>query len=369
MLFIIRIINIIILASALHTGIYVENKTVYNKAFLAYALMVLCHNSFVLLVQLIVPDNYAYIDYAAPWGLLHGPFLFFCYYAFKNKKIERKLVYTNLIVPLLFFVGYIFLLFSSSFRYKAEFLFLSLMYALMIISWLSYAIYILNKIIRSRESSYFFAHLSVFYIIISVFMSTMILVDHPSMTTPGDEINVIAVSILMLLLTLIIFNTVQHHLTENYRFVILTGNRQSLNRTNKFNNPETSSSRVTLRPTISKDEIDNFFSSKIVTDTDLTLKKSAELLRVTQKKLSIKINKFYNVTFAKFIIQKRVEYACKLILEDKSELELKNLHQRCGFGSNASFYRNFREQMNCTPTEYKNLNLKLKEKHNNQKQE
>lgn len=65
---------------------------------------------------------------------------------------------------------------------------------------------------------------------------------------------------------------------------------------------------------------------------------------------------FTNVTCYDYILQKRLEYAERLIIEP--DLSITEIAMQSGFGSLSTFNRVFKLAKNCTPTEYKHMNRK-----------
>ena len=64
---------------------------------------------------------------------------------------------------------------------------------------------------------------------------------------------------------------------------------------------------------------------------------------------------FTNVTCYEYLIQKRIELAERLLIEPN--LTITQVALQSGFGSLSSFNRVFKASKNCTPTEYKNMNV------------
>lgn len=64
---------------------------------------------------------------------------------------------------------------------------------------------------------------------------------------------------------------------------------------------------------------------------------------------------FTNVTCYEYLIQKRIELAERLLIEPN--LTITQVALQSGFGSLSSFNRVFKTSKNCTPTEYKNMNV------------
>lgn len=59
-----------------------------------------------------------------------------------------------------------------------------------------------------------------------------------------------------------------------------------------------------------------------------------------------------NKTFFQFLIEIRIENACKLII-NKPELSISLISEECGFNNIANFNRKFKELKGCSPTQYR----------------
>ena len=92
---------------------------------------------------------------------------------------------------------------------------------------------------------------------------------------------------------------------------------------------------------------------KLFLKPDLTLPEVARATGTNRSYLSLVINDYMNLNFNKYINQKRVEYA-KNILSLDEIVPSKDLAYTCGFNSQATFYRVFKEFTGETPTKYRN---------------
>lgn len=86
---------------------------------------------------------------------------------------------------------------------------------------------------------------------------------------------------------------------------------------------------------------------------NLTLDKVADLSGFSKYHFSRLFKEFTNVSFYKYVNQKRIENAEKLLLN--SEHNITEIAIACGFNSVSSFIRMFKLITNCTPTEFKNM--------------
>jgi AraC-like DNA-binding protein len=89
-------------------------------------------------------------------------------------------------------------------------------------------------------------------------------------------------------------------------------------------------------------------------DENLTLKKLADMIPTSDKKLSTLLNQFMNISFYDLINKYRVEaIKGKMISEDNKKYTLLGLAYDCGFSSKSSFIRIFKKETGIPPSEYK----------------
>jgi len=89
-------------------------------------------------------------------------------------------------------------------------------------------------------------------------------------------------------------------------------------------------------------------------DENLTLKKLADLVSTSDKKLSTLLNQYMNISFYDIINKYRVEAVIeKMTSEDSEKYSLIGIAYDCGFSSKSSFNRIFKKETGFSPSEYK----------------
>lgn len=86
---------------------------------------------------------------------------------------------------------------------------------------------------------------------------------------------------------------------------------------------------------------------------DLTLDEVADMCGFSKFYFSRLFKQFTNVSFYKYVNQKRIARAAELLIEPKKPIT--DVALSCGFSSLSSFIRMFRIIKGCTPTEFRNL--------------
>ncbi len=93
---------------------------------------------------------------------------------------------------------------------------------------------------------------------------------------------------------------------------------------------------------------------KVYLDEDLTLNKLAQQIPITDKKLSMLLNRYMNTTFYDFINKYRLQSVKeKLASKDFEHLTLLGIAYESGFKSKTSFNRIFKKETGLSPSEYK----------------
>ena len=85
----------------------------------------------------------------------------------------------------------------------------------------------------------------------------------------------------------------------------------------------------------------------------ITLNEIAEKANMSKNAFCRYFKQRTNKTFFQFLIEIRIENACKFLIKNP-ELSVAAIAEQCGFNNIANFNRKFRTFKNCTPTQYRN---------------
>ncbi len=92
---------------------------------------------------------------------------------------------------------------------------------------------------------------------------------------------------------------------------------------------------------------------KIFLNADLSLTKVANLLKINHSYLSSIINRHFGCSFTHYLNKYRIKEAIRLLdAGDHEKYSIDAISIMVGYKSKSAFYRAFRQQKNCTPTEY-----------------
>ena len=119
--------------------------------------------------------------------------------------------------------------------------------------------------------------------------------------------------------------------------------------------------------TVEINELDKEFINKInaivdknIDNSDFSVTDITQEIGMSRSLLHIKMKALMGISIGNFIHKKRIELACKLLLQGYNVTETA---YRTGFSNNNYFSKSFKKELGCTPTEY----VKSK-KSNSQKQ-
>ena len=91
----------------------------------------------------------------------------------------------------------------------------------------------------------------------------------------------------------------------------------------------------------------------IYSESSIGVDEVARRLGTNRSYLSAFINQRYGKTFSEYINDYRIDAAITLLRADK-DMSLTEIAERCGYRSEATFYRNFKDKTGMTPGQLRN---------------
>ena len=125
--------------------------------------------------------------------------------------------------------------------------------------------------------------------------------------------------------------------------------------TNSGIEPEIVSEEVPESYTEFIEKVDNWIKTDGYVQQGLTIKELSKILYTNRTYLSAYIKTTYKMTFRKWIIGLRLEYA-KNILKEHPKINIQKLAESSGFLSRSNFIKSFTEKEGCTPAKWKKAN-------------
>ncbi len=91
---------------------------------------------------------------------------------------------------------------------------------------------------------------------------------------------------------------------------------------------------------------------KMYNDSELTLSKISELLKINPKYLSLILNKHLHSSFPDIVNKYRIE-TTKQLLKKNNNMTIQQIMYEVGYNSKSAFNKHFKRITGCTPSEYK----------------
>jgi AraC-like DNA-binding protein len=85
----------------------------------------------------------------------------------------------------------------------------------------------------------------------------------------------------------------------------------------------------------------------------ITLEEVAEKANMSKNAFCRYFKKRTNKTFFQFLIEVRIENACKLLSNNNKDLTISSISEMCGFQDIANFNRKFKELKGISPSQYR----------------
>lgn len=303
------------------------------------------HAFHVFICELFFP-TIRYLDSAAPYGLVYGPFLYLAILGLTSDRLQPNTWKIHLIPFFLFYIVYIVLVVNADFRDDYLIYFLRILYITIPLSFVSYGITAAvikrknkNKInlIRVKE---FLITMFVLLFFIAIFFFVV--------RYTGEKETYSARLIVYSVMFITILNIYLFQLRENKNQKILHSDISDTKSLSKY-----------IKSKISEEQLDEYEAKlyrfieekKPFLDVDLSLDKLAKQLKIPSYHLSQLFSLRIGRNFNQFINVYRVKHACSII-DTTKEVKMDQLISDCGFNSKTSFNRHFKIIVGCSPSEY-----------------
>ncbi len=331
---------------------YLQQKTDMDRLAQLFLLFLLIHICHAAVFRDLLP-GLVYVDRSAPFGLVYGPFLYFAYRSIEQKKITVKQVLWHGTPFFLFLVGHVVFISSYSFRMEFRGEYYIVLYSLMGLSWFFYpvGVFILsnNGANRARLERRIYYYSVILILVSSIFMLTLVLnriIEKGSADAPSSGATIFFI---MLLGSLLGYNYFLGRLRRPLRLEM-----QSLSGELNTEPFERNLSGLTHAEQQGvKLKIIDYLVEKSYLDTEFSIDKMSKLLNVSKPVIQQFFKLHFNESFLKVINSLRIKEACIYLSDEGFDMNIEELALHCGFNSRASFYRNFNQEMGCSPIEFR----------------
>ena len=336
----------------LQVSYYVNQKTTMDRLAQFFLLTLLVHICHAAIFRDLLP-GLIYVDRSAPFGLMYGPFLYFAYRAIEQKEITAKQVLLHGLPFLIGLIGHFVFISSYSFRMEYRSEYYLVLYSLMGLSWFFYPVGVFiisnNGANRARLERRIYYYSVILILVSSIFMLTLVLnrmMEKGSVDAPSSGATIFFI---MLLGSLLGYNYLLGRLRKPLRLEM-----QSFTGDLNVDPFERNLTGLTYAEQQGiKLKIIDYLVEKSYLDTEFSIDKMSKLLNVSKPVIQQFFKLHFNDSFLKVINALRIKEACIYLSDEAFDMNIEELALHCGFNSRASFYRNFNQEMGCSPIEFR----------------
>lgn len=358
------ILVLILIFVAINHVIWLKNRSraPFNYLLHIQNLYAGFHTLYVLIAEHFFLEQPLY-DRLAPFSLMYGPFIYFSFFIIHDKQIPLKWILLNSSPFLLFSIIYIATLisgFSPGLVYVQSHG-LGLATVLSFVGYSVWAIVYNAKPIKNHFKQHkviiitstlilLFAGMIMFAAIISI--DKLLTVDN----SIGLLRFIIYCCMLSGVLLILRFQKIATKRSREW-----SGHPEELKTETAVIQPVLKYEKSML----SEEQLEVYFrrleelmnKQEVYLQTDLSLVKLAQLMRIPNHHLTQLLNLKIKLNFYDYVNAFRVHHACQLLAENKTDT-LEHIAAQSGFNSKASFNRQFKSIKGLTPSEYR-VNIRL----------
>lgn len=288
-----------------------------------------------------------FLDWAAPYGLLYGPFLVAAQRASIGKLNKRKILLHALPFVVLL-VSYLLILFFEGYREGWLQMHRIVLYRGLNVSFLVYALLVIFQRTKVKRL------LSLFAIILC---TTSLLFISVRLSMPESSFNRFQWprSVAYFMMTGVVAVLFRYAL-------VLLAERMGMKKRRVARLQVAETVEVSYQKSVLPADVmekyherlkNTMLEEKVFLDQDLSLERLASKLKMPRHHLTQLLSVHLNSNFYQYVNAYRVDYACELIKKDNAGTPLEEIGLMSGFNSKTSFNRYFRNQTNLTPSEYR----------------
>lgn len=353
------ILVLILIFVAINHVIWLKNKSraPFNYLLHIQNLYAGFHTLYVLIVEHFFLAQPLY-DRLAPFSLMYGPFIYFSFFIIHDKRIPLKWILLNSGPFLLFSIGYIVTLisgFSPRLVYLQS-LGLGLATVLSFIGYSVWAIVYNAKPIKNHFKQHKVIIITSTLILLFagiIMFAAVISID--KLLTADNSIGLLRFIIYCCMLSGVL--------------LILRFQKIATRQSREWSDlPEELKTEIAViqpvlkyeKSMLSEEQLEVYFcrleelmnKQQVYLQTDLSLVKLAQLMRVPNHHVTQLLNLKIKLNFYDYVNGFRVRHACRILAENKTDT-LEHIAAQSGFNSKPSFNRQFKSIKGLTPSEYR----------------
>lgn len=321
--------------------------------------LVILHEISLLFGHLVLQADYQFLIMINPFGLLYGPVIFLLGTVPLSLGDFLKKAALHFIPFGIFLILYSVLIFNPPAENHFSHRLYLIWHAAIILSWIIYPLIILRFLRREnnkeRDLRALIRNLSrVFLLSAVIFSGVIVMYEYPDFDPDGIAFRRFELFQAVLLVSvglIYLFLTRQDSDQPVYTSVHPADYFSS--RIVDVISPKIMQMEVPVPRTAEKtiSSLDPIQEKIDFLRTDSGIQEHAERLGISPAELSTKIKTETGLTFNQYLNSKRVEYARELLNRNPHET-MEDLVRKSGFGSTASFYRNFKKFSGMSPGDY-----------------
>lgn len=296
-----------------------------------------------------------YVDRGAPFGLLYGPLLYFAYRTAHRKALSLKVIILHVLPFILGLAAYgIFIIFYE-FRMEYTQAYYVALYGLMALSWMVYPMVVILSGGRTHTiSSWIYRYAIVVLLILAAFMLPLVIEG-----TARGERAVSPTSGFVIFFSMLIGVCLAyfHQLNQIVRTKSVTAELSDKEEQLPSENCTDVGIADTTKFKKYYGRIEAYMAHERYLDPEFTISAMLQELRLPKPVVVSFFASEYQGNIKQAINALRIKRACVLLEGERLEFSMEELASKCGFNSRASFYRNFSQEKNCTPLEYRDACL------------
>jgi AraC-like DNA-binding protein len=353
---------IVVILVTLYLGYKVGlNGFLDRLVFIAVAFM-LVHIGHVFICQLFFPEQ-QYLDWAAPFGFMYGPFYYFSSFnSHSGKKLARKTVFWHMVPFAAAMSGFVIILSSTSFRTNYGEIYQQYLYIALSLSLIGYAV---RGLLEKQDRGYWSEEKRLITVSGSIIFVAAIyfLIVTLTRIPPGAAKSYLYMraGVYLIMLTVVCF-TLRYYVNRLMQPWLMempaTPQPVETDDTVPENTPQYQKS---LLPDSLLNEYEQRLDQlirekKSYLDAELSLQTLAKELKIPKHHLTQLFSVRIGKNFYQYINVFRVDHACELIRKSGTDT-LEMLAFESGFNSKTTFNRYFKSQLGCTPSEYRDQQI------------
>lgn len=367
---------VVIVLATLYISKQIGQQVLFYKVADFYLLFVLLHTAYTIVARLLFKDN-GIVGYSSPFVLGYGPFFFFGLKSLINENLKRRELLLHFLPFFVFTATYVFLI-SNLDHFQQYFIsFYITLYSFAAMSILGYSFWalILNQDLtkkNTKEKGQLFKTSGIASLIIGLFFIVIVLMK--AILREKIKVEVFCIVIFGGIFISIILgfkfrvNNLIEELAGRKLLVDDSANQimssedvvpedaelETSSPQQKYNKSALTLSTVVLENY--KAKLNHLITvEKVYLDNELSLELLAKKMKMPMHHLTQLFNVYLGENFNQYVNKHRIEYACQLLINNKTKKEVLSIEQiafNSGFNSKVSFNRHFKNILGYTPKEY-----------------